>query len=101
MANNVCLVWFVGSSSSFHGIRSPETRHPALVVNSRRGLLGINGTENRVQVRTRRGKLHSVSEPWADTTTPAGMIVTVFAGIAEFERDLIRERTGAGREAAK
>jgi len=29
------------------------------------------------------------------------MIMTVFAGIAEFERDLIRERTGAGREAAK
>jgi DNA invertase Pin-like site-specific DNA recombinase len=29
------------------------------------------------------------------------MIMTVFAGIAEFERDLIREGTGAGREAAK
>ena len=29
------------------------------------------------------------------------MIMTVFAGITEFERDLIRERTGAGREAAK
>jgi DNA invertase Pin-like site-specific DNA recombinase len=29
------------------------------------------------------------------------MIMTVFAGIAEFERDLIRERTSAGREAAK
>ena len=27
--------------------------------------------------------------------------MTVFAGIAEFERDLIRERTGSGREAAK
>ncbi len=27
--------------------------------------------------------------------------MTVFAGIAEFERDLIRKRTGAGREAAK
>src|SRR5258708_53608 len=27
--------------------------------------------------------------------------MTIFAGIAEFERDLIRERTGAGREAAK
>jgi len=27
--------------------------------------------------------------------------MTVFAGIAEFERDLIRERTGAGRDAAK
>ena len=29
------------------------------------------------------------------------MIMTVFAGIAEFERDLIRERTGAGRIAAQ
>jgi DNA invertase Pin-like site-specific DNA recombinase len=29
------------------------------------------------------------------------MIMTVFAGIAEFERDLIRERTGAGRADAK
>ena len=48
------------------------------------------------------GKFQSVSEPWANTTTHAGkMIMTVFAGIAEFERDLIRERTGAGREAAK
>ena len=26
--------------------------------------------------------------------------MTVFAGIAEFERDLIRERTGAGRKSA-
>ena len=47
-------------------------------------------------------KFQSISEPWADTTTHAGkMIMTIFAGIAEFERDLIRERTGAGREAAK
>jgi DNA invertase Pin-like site-specific DNA recombinase len=27
--------------------------------------------------------------------------MTIFAGIAEFERDLILERIGAGREAAK
>jgi DNA invertase Pin-like site-specific DNA recombinase len=47
-------------------------------------------------------KFQSISEPWANTTTHAGkMIMTVFAGIAEFERDLIRERTGAGRDAAK
>src|SRR5262249_37692124 len=46
--------------------------------------------------------LKSLGEPWADTTTPAGkMVLTVFAGIAEFERSLIRERTGAGRVAAK
>jgi DNA invertase Pin-like site-specific DNA recombinase len=45
--------------------------------------------------------LRSLSEPWADTTSPAGtMILTVFAGIAEFERALILERTRAGRTAA-
>ncbi len=47
-------------------------------------------------------RFQSLSEPWADTTTHAGkMIMTVFAGIAEFERDLIRERTGAGRAEAQ
>ena len=46
--------------------------------------------------------LRSLAEPWADTTTPAGrMILTVFAGIADFERSLIVERTSAGRIAAK
>ena len=44
----------------------------------------------------------SLAEPWADTTTPAGkMIVTVLAGIAEFERSLIVQRTSEGRERAK
>jgi DNA invertase Pin-like site-specific DNA recombinase len=34
--------------------------------------------------------IQSLDEPWADTTTPAGkMIMTVFGGIAEFERSLI------------
>jgi DNA invertase Pin-like site-specific DNA recombinase len=46
--------------------------------------------------------LRSLHEPWADTTSPAGrMVLTVFAGIAEFERELIQERTGSGRVAAK
>ena len=46
--------------------------------------------------------LRSLHEPWADTTSPAGrMVLTVFAGIAEFERELIHERTSAGRAAAK
>lgn len=48
------------------------------------------------------GQFQSLSEPWANTMSHAGkMIMTVFAGIAEFERDLIRERTGAGRAAAR
>jgi len=46
--------------------------------------------------------LRSLAEPWADTTTPAGrMVLTVFAGIAEFERCLIIDRTTTGRAAAK
>ncbi len=37
-----------------------------------------------------------------DTTTPGGRLVFhVFAALAEFERDLIRERTMAGLEAAR
>ena len=56
-----------------------------------------------VETITQAGaRFQSISEPWADTTTHAGkMIMTIFAGIAEFERDLIRERTGAGRMDAK
>jgi len=47
-------------------------------------------------------ELQSLDEPWADTTTPAGkMIMTVFGGIAEFERSLILTRTQEGREAAR
>ena len=46
--------------------------------------------------------LRSLGEPWADTTSAGGkMILTVFAGIAEFERSLINERTSAGRAHAK
>jgi len=44
----------------------------------------------------------SLQEPWVDTTSPSGkMIMTVMAGIAEFERDLIKQRAKDGREAAK
>ena len=58
--------------------------------------------ETMESIREAGGKFRSLSEPWADTTTHAGkMIMTIFAGIAEFERDLIRERTSAGREAAQ
>ena len=58
--------------------------------------------ETMEMIREAGTKFQSISEPWADTTSHAGkMIMTVFAGIAEFERDLIRERTGAGREAAR
>ncbi|WP_345772224.1 recombinase family protein [Brucella intermedia] len=54
------------------------------------------------QIKDAGAGLRSLAEPWADTTTPAGrMVLTVFAGIADFERSLIVERTSAGRIAAK
>jgi DNA invertase Pin-like site-specific DNA recombinase len=54
------------------------------------------------RIQTANAGLRSLAEPWADTTTPAGrMVLTVFAGIAEFERSLIVERTSTGRAAAK
>ena len=46
--------------------------------------------------------LRSLAEPWSDTTSPAGrMVLNAFAGINEFERALIRQRTSRGRIAAK
>tara|TARA_R110002124_G_scaffold11595_2_gene55134 strand:+ start:45 stop:653 length:609 start_codon:yes stop_codon:yes gene_type:complete len=54
------------------------------------------------RIRSCGAGLRSLAEPWADTTSPAGrMVMTVFAGIAEFERSLILERTRTGRDAAK
>ena len=47
-------------------------------------------------------KLKSLAEAWADTTTSTGrLILTVLGGLAEFERSLITERTGEGRERAR
>src|SRR5262245_17454651 len=44
----------------------------------------------------------SLADPWADTTTPHGrLMLTVLGGLAEFERELIKARTGDGRARAK
>jgi DNA invertase Pin-like site-specific DNA recombinase len=44
----------------------------------------------------------SLADTWADTTTAHGrLLVTMLAGIAEFERELIRARTGEGRKRAQ
>src|SRR5882762_10768167 len=44
----------------------------------------------------------SLVDTWADTTTPHGrLMLTVLGGLAELERELIRARTGEGRERAK
>lgn len=44
----------------------------------------------------------SLGDAWVDTTTPHGrLLLTVLGGLAEFERELIRTRTGEGRARAK
>jgi DNA invertase Pin-like site-specific DNA recombinase len=40
-------------------------------------------------------------DAWADTTTPHGRLITVLAGIAQFERHLIVARTSEGRKRAR
>jgi DNA invertase Pin-like site-specific DNA recombinase len=44
----------------------------------------------------------SLRDTWADTTTPHGrLMLTILAGLAEFERSLILTRTSEGRDRAK
>jgi DNA invertase Pin-like site-specific DNA recombinase len=44
----------------------------------------------------------SLAEPWVDTTTPMDkLVITILAGVAEFERKLILSRCNEGRETAK
>jgi DNA invertase Pin-like site-specific DNA recombinase len=64
---------------------------------STRDLLEIMEVIREVGGRFSLFPSHGLTPP----RTPEKMIMTIFAGIAEFERDLIRERTDAGREAAK
>jgi DNA invertase Pin-like site-specific DNA recombinase len=53
------------------------------------------------EVADRKAGFRSLTDTWADTTTSHGrLMLTVLGGLAEFERDLIRARTGDGRARA-
>src|SRR5262249_15524958 len=58
---------------------------------------------NVIAAVTERGAgFNSLQDTSADTTTPHGrLMLTVLGGLAEFERELIRARTGEGRKRAK
>ena len=52
-------------------------------------------------ISERGASFKSLSDAWADTTTPHGRsMVTVLGGLAEFERHLILSRTAEGRTRA-
>lgn len=64
---------------------------------STRDLLNILAT-----ITAKGAAFRSLGDAWADTTTPHGrLMLTVLGGLAEFERELIRARTGEGRARAK
>jgi DNA invertase Pin-like site-specific DNA recombinase len=52
-------------------------------------------------ITTKKAGFKSLGDTWTDTTTSHGrLMLTVLGGLAEFERDLIRARTGEGRARA-
>jgi DNA invertase Pin-like site-specific DNA recombinase len=54
------------------------------------------------EVSDRGAGFKSLKDAWADTTSAHGrLMLTVLGGLAEFERELIRARTGEGRRRAK
>ena len=63
---------------------------------STRDLLNVLAT-----IAERKAGFRSLGDTWADTTTPHGrLMLIVLGGLAEFERELIRARTGEGRARA-
>ena len=64
---------------------------------STRDLLNILDTISKAGA-----KFKSLADAWADTTTPHGeLMITILAGLATFERHLIRARTDEGRKRAQ
>ena len=54
------------------------------------------------EIAKRGAGFRSLKDSWADTTSAHGrLMLTILGGLAEFERELIRARTGEGRKRAK
>ena len=54
------------------------------------------------QIEQKGANIKSLKESWVDTTTPHGKFMfTLFAGISQFERDLISQRTKDGLASAR
>jgi DNA invertase Pin-like site-specific DNA recombinase len=54
------------------------------------------------RIHSKGADVRSLAESWLDTTTSQGKLMfTLFAGLSQFERDLISERTKEGLRAAK
>jgi Site-specific recombinases, DNA invertase Pin homologs len=54
------------------------------------------------KIQNHGANIKSLKESWLDTTTAQGKLMfTIFAGLSQFERDLISERTKEGLKSAR
>lgn len=54
------------------------------------------------RIEKQGANIKSLKESWLDTTTPHGKFMfTIFAGVSQFERDLIADRTREGLASAR
>jgi len=53
-------------------------------------------------IQSKGAEIKSLKETWLDTTTPQGaLMMTIFAGLSQFEADLTAQRTREGLAAAR
>ncbi len=53
-------------------------------------------------IHSKGADIKSLKEPWLDTTSPQSkLLFTIFAGLSQFERDLLSDKTKDGLKAAK
>lgn len=53
-------------------------------------------------INQKKSNIRSIKEPWLNTTTPHGkLLFSIFAGISQFDRDLISQRTIEGLVSAR
>lgn len=53
-------------------------------------------------IQSKGADIKSLKETWVDTTSPTGKLMfTIIAGLSQFERDLISQRTKEGLQAAR
>jgi DNA invertase Pin-like site-specific DNA recombinase len=78
------------------GCDTPDCGFVNRLARSTRDLLNTLAT-----ITAKGAGFRSLNDTWADTTTAHGrLMLTVLGGLAEFERELIRARTGEGRARA-
>lgn len=107
-----CSKIFVEQASAAAGRKRPQLAkavaalHPGdvlAVTRLNRLARSARDALNTLAAVTAKGAgFRALREAWCDTTTPQGrLVVTLMSGLAEFDREMILERTAEGRAHAK